>query len=89
MIQGMEHLPYMDRLKELGQFIPKKSLGTYESGLAVSEEGLKEIRRQIRSLSVWWQEKGIWFQMKWEEIQSGYKEEVIYSQSGEAQEQVT
>jgi len=40
MIQGMEHLPYMDRLKELGQFIPKKSLGTYESGLAVSEEGL-------------------------------------------------
>ena len=40
MIQGMEHLSYKDRLKELGLFSLEKAQGRPESSLSVYKEEL-------------------------------------------------
>ena len=43
---------------------------------------------QTLQQDLWWQDKGKWFQIKRGEIQIEYKEEVFYSESDEALEQV-
>jgi len=46
MIQGMEHLPYEDRVKELGLFSLERAPGRPDGGLSVSKKGVQEIREQ-------------------------------------------
>jgi len=46
MIQGMEHLPYEDRVKELGLFSLERAPGRPDRGLSVSKKGVQEIREQ-------------------------------------------
>jgi len=44
MIQGLEHLPYQDRLREMELFSMEKALGRHGSGLSIPKEGLKKRR---------------------------------------------
>ena len=54
----------------------------------LSDQYLKERKGQTLQQSLLWQDKGMWFPTKREEIQTGYKEKVFYNKGGEALEQV-
>ena len=53
MIQGMDHLSYEDRLRELGLFSLEKTARSPDSSLSVSNRGLQERRGQTLQKDLW------------------------------------
>jgi len=52
MIQGMEHLPYEDRVKELGLFSLERAPGRPDGGLSVSKKGTRNKGTDSLAVSV-------------------------------------
>lgn len=90
MIQGMEHLPYVERLRELQLFsLEKRRLqGGLRAAFQYLKEGNKKGGGRLFCRVCCNRTRVKWLQTKGGEVQSGCKEEVFYNKGSEALEQV-